>query len=66
MIIPDPTPPNELAVVGENKDDPEQLLLLGEDGNYYAYNLPEDDTQPVEPDDRWNVEIDSDSGELFT
>lgn len=54
-----PTPPTELAVVGENKDDPEQLLLLGSDGNYYAYSLPNGDTQPVQPDDHWSVESES-------
>ncbi len=52
-------PPNELAVVGENKDDPEQLLLLGSDGNYYAYGLADGNTQPVQPDDHWSVESDS-------
>jgi hypothetical protein len=59
-----PAPPNELAVVGEKKDDPEQLLLLGVDGRYYAYTLPEGDTEPVEPDENWAVEADTD--ELFT
>ncbi len=59
------TPPNELAVVGENKDDPEQLLLLGSDGNYYVYSLPDDSTQPVVPDDHWSVEPAS-PGDLFT
>ncbi len=53
------TPPTELAVVGENKDDPEQLLLLGSDGNYYAYGLVDGNTQPVEPDDHWSVENES-------
>lgn len=57
-------PPNELAVVGEKKDDPEQLLLLGVDGRYYAYTLPWGDTQRVEPDEDWAVEATTD--ELFT
>jgi hypothetical protein len=52
----DSTPPNELTVVGENKEDPSELLLLGADGNYYAYSLPADDIHPVEPDDHWNIE----------
>jgi hypothetical protein len=51
-----PTPPIELAVVGESKDDPEQLLLLGEDGNYYAYGIADGHPEPVEPDDHWSVE----------
>ncbi len=61
----DPTPPNELAFVGENKDDPTQLLVMGTDGSYYAYSLPDGDTRVVEPDDHWNVEPTS-SQELFT
>ena len=61
----DSTPPNELAVVGENKEDPEQLLLLGADGHYYAYRLPDGDPRPVEPDEHWKVEAES-SEELFT
>lgn len=56
---PPPTPPNELAVVGENKDDPEQLLLRDAEGNYYAYSLPEEDPRPVDPDERWTVEEES-------
>lgn len=48
--------PTDLSVVGENKDDPSQLLLLGSDGNHYAYSLPEDSIQQVEPDDRWDVD----------
>lgn len=58
------TPPNELAVVGEKKDDPEQLLLLGVDGHYYAYRLPEGAAEPVEPDENWEVESEPD--DLFT
>jgi hypothetical protein len=61
----DPTPPNDLAVVGENKNDPSQLLLLGADGHYYAYSLPEGETEEVDPDDNWEVES-TPSQELFT
>lgn len=61
----DPTPPNELAVVGENKNDPSQLLLLGADGHYYAYSLPDGDTKEIDPNDDWEVEA-TPSQELFT
>lgn len=54
--FPESSPPNELAVVGENKDDPTLLLLMGTDGSYYAYSLPDGSTREVEPDDRWDVE----------
>jgi hypothetical protein len=67
MIFPrsSSTPPTEFAVVGESKDDPQQLLLLGSDGNYYAYGLADGNTQLVEPDDHWSVENES-GQELFT
>ena len=54
--VPSSPPPNELAVVGERKDDPEQLLLRDAEGNYYAYALPDGDPEPVEPDEAWEVE----------
>jgi hypothetical protein len=60
-----PTPPNELTVVGENRDDPSQLLMMGTDGSYYAYSLPDEDWSVVKPDDRWVVEP-VPSPELFT
>jgi hypothetical protein len=58
------TPPNELAVVGEKKADPTELLLLGSDGHYYSYSLPDGDPEQVEPDDEWEVETSS-TEELF-
>jgi hypothetical protein len=61
---PDP-PPNELAVVGEHKDDPELLLLRDAEGRYYAYDPPAGDPEPVDPGDEWDVEpVPTD--ELFT
>jgi hypothetical protein len=60
------TPPNELAVVGEHKEDPEQLLLLGADGHYYAYTLADGNPTPVELDEHWEVEAASTQEELFT
>lgn len=59
------TPPNELAVIGENKDDPSRLLLLGADGHYYAYSLPDGEPEEVDPDDDWKIES-QESEELFT
>lgn len=67
MKIPfsDPAPPTELAVVGENKDDPSQLLVMGTDGSYYAYSLSDGGARVVEPDDHWVVEP-VPSQDLFT
>jgi hypothetical protein len=63
--LSDDTPPNELAVVGEHKDDPLQLLVMGTDGHYYAWSLPDGETREVEPDETWDMEPTS-SEDLFT
>jgi len=47
------TYPVSLTVVGEDPHDPRMLLLLGDDGRYYAYSLEADETQLIEPDQRW-------------
>lgn len=47
--------PTELLVVGEDRDDPRNLLLLGDDGQFYAWSLLDDDTEVVEPDQRWRL-----------
>jgi hypothetical protein len=41
------------AVVGEHHADPDRLLLLGSDGQYYQFLIPDDATTPVVPDDAW-------------
>ena len=55
----DATPPNEFAVVGENKDDPDQLLLQDPNGAYYALTLPDGEARPIAPDEHWSVETDT-------
>lgn len=67
MKVPfsDPTPPNEPAVLGENKDDLSLLLVMGTDGNYYVYSLSDEGTRVVEPDDHWMVKP-VPNQELFT
>ena len=44
------------AVVGEHRDDPDRLLLRGDDGRYYGHRLPDGPTTPVEPDERWALD----------
>ena len=44
------------AVVGEHRDNPDRLLVIGEDGLHYDMRLPEGTAVPVEPDDRWLVD----------
>lgn len=51
----EPIIPTELVVVGEDRNDPRHLLLLGDDGLFYAWSLLDDDTAPVEPDQRWRL-----------
>jgi hypothetical protein len=50
--------PPVLAVVGERRDDPDCLLLLGEDGRHYRYQLTDGTTMPVVPDDAWVIDTD--------
>ncbi len=49
-------PPSELYVIGERVDDPSTLLLQSPDGNYYAYEPPDEQPRAIEIDDRWSVE----------
>ena len=44
------------SVIGHHHEDPDRLLLLGDDGTHYQYDLPHDSTTPVEPDDEWDVD----------
>jgi hypothetical protein len=50
--------PIESAVIGEMKDNPDQLLLLGDNGAYYAYSIAHNSATEVEPDDNWVIEED--------
>ena len=53
---------NVFAVVGQHRAEPSRLLLLGEDGRYYAYAA---DGRPtaVEPNAAWLLDADGVSGE---
>ncbi|MDP9363745.1 MAG: hypothetical protein M3Q10_05875 [Chloroflexota bacterium] len=50
---------NVFAVVGEHRAEPDRLLLLGDDGRYYAFAA---DGRPaeVEPGDAWSLDNDPD------
>jgi hypothetical protein len=63
--VSDRPPPNEFAVVGENADDPDQLLLQDPDGAYYALSLPGGEATPIDPDEHWRIETDS-TEDVFT
>lgn len=49
---------NVFAVVGQQAADPCQLLLLGDDGRFYAY-APDGRLRPVDPTDGWRLDEDS-------
>ena len=59
--------PNEFTVVGENKDDESELLVLGTDGRYYEYDPAREQFSATEPDDHWEMfpDIDDTVGDLF-
>jgi hypothetical protein len=45
--------PTIFAVIGERRDDPLEWLLLGANGQHYAYRLLDGRTTPVVPDASW-------------
>lgn len=45
--------PNEFTVVGENRDDESELLVLGADGYYYEYDPAHEQFSRIEPDETW-------------
>ena len=44
------------AVVGEHWEDPNRLLLLGDDGLDHDFALLDGTTAPVEPDEAWDAD----------
>lgn len=49
--------PAVLAVVGEHRTDPDRLLLLGDDGQYYTYCDDVDSPVAVELTADWIVDL---------
>ena len=49
---------NVFAVVGEHRAEPSRLLLLGDDGHYYAFASSHADDRPteIEPSDEWEID----------
>jgi hypothetical protein len=44
---------NSFIVIGERRDDPDHLLVLGDDGAFYDYVVETGQALPVEPDATW-------------
>ena len=45
----------EFTVVGENREEPSQFLVIGADGHYYGYDPAREQISPIEPDGRWEM-----------
>jgi hypothetical protein len=46
------------SVVGEHRSQPHRLLLLGDDGHFYALASYAAHPQAVEPTDEWQIDPD--------
>lgn len=44
-------------VIGELRENPEKLLVIGDDGQCYAYDILRGEISPLEPDDSWAVDL---------
>jgi hypothetical protein len=44
------------AVIGENRNDPDRLLVMGDDGHHYAYQVSDGTTAPVELTPDWALD----------
>ncbi len=47
---------NVFAVVGERREDPDHLLVIGDDGSYYDFALATGQTTPLHPDASWSTD----------
>jgi hypothetical protein len=51
---------NVFAVVGEHRDQPTRLLLIGDDGQFYSYASDAGSRlSAVEPTDDWSIDDDA-------
>lgn len=48
--------PFDFEVIGEHRIDPARLLLFGEDGRFYAFNLHDGESSPTQLSDEWIVD----------
>lgn len=47
----------DFQVIGELRDNPQHLLLLGDDGQCYCFDMLLDRITPLDPDDSWSVDV---------
>ncbi len=48
--------PTVYSVIGEHRDNPDRLLVLGSDGRHYALVLPSGAASPTEPTEEWAID----------
>jgi hypothetical protein len=49
-------PPWHYEVIGEHLVDPTQLLVIGDDGRFYALDLQDGATSPADFSDEWIID----------
>lgn len=47
---------NIFSVIGQHREQPSWLLLVGADGHYYAYGTEDAEPREVEPGDQWVID----------
>lgn len=47
----------DFQVIGELRDNPRHLLMHGDDGRYYGYDLEAGEIHPIEPDESWSIDL---------
>ena len=47
---------NVFAVVGKHREEPDRLLLVGDDGHFYAYATTDAEPTEVEPSEEWELD----------
>ena len=51
---------NVFAVVGEHRREPWRLLLIGDDGHFYAYATDRRQPVEIEPTEDWAIDGEAD------
>lgn len=47
----------DFQVIGELRDNPQHLLLQGDDGMFYSYNIDSGEINSLNLDDSWSVDL---------
>jgi hypothetical protein len=47
----------DFHVIGELRDNPRHLLMHGDDGRCYGYDLESGEIRPIEPDESWAIDV---------